>query len=172
VRRVSAPSDSLVLIGAGTTTLVAELIEADYAAIRAVDISQVALDRLRVKLGERGQHIEFLRADVRTVRFPAAVDLWHDRATFHFLTDPRDQAEYVRSVSAAVRPGGHVVMATFAQGGPTQCSGLAVERHSTESLKRLFGERYELIESFERDHVTPGGAPQRFLHAVLRSLVG
>ncbi len=166
---MSVPSESLVLIGAGTTALVDELIDAGYTAIRAFDISRAALDRLRTKLGERAQHVEFIRADARTVRFPTQIDLWHDRATFHFLTDPIDQVEYVRSVVAALRPGGHVVLATFASDGPEQCSGLAVARHSPASLELLFGEKFELIESFERDHLTPGGSPQRFLHAVLRS---
>ena len=95
------------------------------------------------------------------------VTLWHDRATFHFLTDEADQKAYAATAARFVSPGGYLVMAEFAPDGPTSCSGLAVARHSVASLQSIFADGFELIESFEQDHVTPSGGVQRFVHAVL-----
>ena len=169
MRRVTAPAESIATIGAGTSTLISELLAAGYRSITAVDISQTALARLGANLGDDSAHVRFIRADARSVLFPTAIDVWHDRATFLFLTDGADQAAYVRAVAAAVRPGGHLVIATFAERGPEQCSGLPVARHSAGSLESVFGSGFDLIESFEREHLTPWGATQWFTHAVMRS---
>ena len=169
VRRVTSPSDNIAVVGAGTSTLITELLAAGYRTITAVDISQTALDRLSTKLGDDAAHVQFIRADVRTVKIPKLIDLWHDRATFHFLTDSTDQSAYARTAAAAVRPGGHLVIAAFAEDGPEQCSGLPVSRHSRNSLDSVFGSRFELIDSFENTHLTPWGTTQRFTHALMRS---
>ena len=95
------------------------------------------------------------------------VDVWHDRATFHFLTDLADQQRYVELVNDSVAAHGHVVLATFGVDGPEQCSGLPVARHSAESLAALFGDHFELVESCLCDHATPWGVPQSFTHALL-----
>ena len=167
MRRVTVPSDPLAVIGSGSSTLVKELVEAGYTAIIAVDIAQAPLDQLSESLGDRATNVTLLRADARTVQLPHSVKLWHDRATFHFLTDEADQKAYATTAGLSVSPGGYLVMAEFAPEGPTSCSGLPVARHSVASLQLLFGDDFELTESFEQDHITPSGAVQRFLHAVM-----
>ena len=169
VRRVTAPSDKIAVVGAGTSTLITELLVAGYRTITAVDISQAALDRLSTKLGDDAAHVQLIRADVCTVKIPNLVDLWHDRATFHFLTDSTDQSNYAETVTAAVRPGGHMIIAAFGDNGPDQCSGLPVSRHSRDSLDSVFGSGFELIDSFESTHITPWGTTQQFTHALMRS---
>lgn len=168
MRRVSASSDRIVAVGAGTSALIVELLDAGYAPVITVDIAQKALDRLRSRLGDRADDVEFVQADVRAVRFSVPLDVWHDRATFHFLTDRDDQAAYAASAAAAVRPGGHLVMATFADNGPEECSGLPVARHGPASLASVFGDSFDLVDSFERQHRTPWGALQSFNHALMR----
>ncbi len=101
------------------------------------------------------------------MRFPTPVELWHDRATFHFFTDEADQSAYVSTAALSVCSGGHLVMAEFALDGPQSCSGLPVTRHSETSLRSVFGEAFDLVESFEQDHVTPSGIGQRFVHALM-----
>ena len=167
MRRVTAPSDAVAVIGCGSSTLIGELVDDGYGAIIAVDIAQSALDQLRANLGERASSVTMVRADARTVRLPHTVALWHDRATFHFLTDSADQAAYVTMAARSVKPGGFLVLAEFATDGPTSCSGLTVARHSAASLQSAFAGGFELIESFERDHVTPSGVMQRFVHALM-----
>jgi hypothetical protein len=196
VRRVSTPADHIAVIGAGTSVLVAELLQAGYTDIEAIDLSQVALDRLvdsceAMVCGTTpdGAHSQIepehmaenslvgaaptrgLRVrcvDVRAVCFEEPVTVWHDRAVLHFLTDPADQAAYVARARDAVVVGGHVVLAESALTGPAQCSGLPVARHETRSLAALFAPHFSLVESSERTHVTPAGVEQQFVHALLR----
>lgn len=87
---------------------------------------------------------------------------------FHFLTEARDQARYARSVERNLRPGGRVVMATFAPDGPERCSGLPVARHDADSLQRVLGQGFELLRSQREEHATPWGAVQAFTWALFR----
>ena len=164
---MTAPSDPVAIVGCGSSALIGELVDGGYTDILAVDIAHAALDQLRAGLGERVDVVTFIHADVRTVRLPRTVAVWHDRATFHFLTDEADQRAYAATAAHSVRPGGYLVLAEFAVDGPTSCSGLPVARHSTMSLQSIFADGFELIETFERDHVTPAGATQRFVHALM-----
>jgi ubiquinone/menaquinone biosynthesis C-methylase UbiE len=168
VRRVSVPSSRVAVIGAGASSLVVDLVQHGYRSIDAVDLSASALAQLQARLGESANSVRFVLADVRDVRFDGPIDVWHDRATFHFLTDVADQLAYVRRVDEAVPRGGHMVLATFSEQGPEQCSGLPVARYSTGGLAAVFDEHFELVESFTRDHNTPWGAAQSFSHVLLR----
>ncbi len=109
-------------------------------------------------------------ADARYVRLPRPVDVWHDRAVFHFLTDEADRQAYLESVRTGLRVGGHLVIATFGLGGPESCSGLSVERYDAEKLGRCLGAEFELVRSFQRQHVTPAGSVQEFVYAAFRRL--
>jgi 2-polyprenyl-3-methyl-5-hydroxy-6-metoxy-1,4-benzoquinol methylase len=168
VRRVSTPSDRIAAIGAGTSALVSSLLADDYRSITAVDISGAAIDRLRQQLGETDR-VSYVQEDARHVRLSPPVAVWHDRATFHFLTADADRLAYAHAAAASIRPNGHLIVATFAETGPERCSGLPVARHSPDSLVSVFGFGFDLVRSFERDHTTPAGSTQRFLHAVLRA---
>ena len=167
MRRVSAPTDRVAIIGAGESPLVGTLAAAGYRDVLAVDISDTALDRLRLALGDHAAAVTFLPADARSISFERSVGVWHDRATLHFLTADADRAAYARRASAAVRRGGHLILAEFAPDGPPQCSGLPVHRDDPASLAALFTD-FTLVESFERTHHTPWAAEQRFSHSVLQ----
>ena len=155
-------------MGAGASALIPDLLQHGYQSIDAVDVSAAALEQLACLLGSDADKVRRVCADVRKVRFDGPIDVWHDRATFHFLTSAQDQAAYVRCVSEAVAPGGHVVLATFSEAGPEQCSGLPVARHSVNRLRDLFGVSFDLVDSSASEHVTPWGAPQAFTHVLLR----
>lgn len=98
----------------------------------------------------------------------ASIDLWHDRAVFHFLTDPLDRQRYVQTVLHAVKPGGHVIVATFAEDGPLKCSGLDIVRYRPETLHQEFGNGFELLKSATELHQTPSGADQSFVYCHCR----
>lgn len=166
--RVTTPSDHVVVVGAGASALVLALLVRGFTAVTAVDISPGALAQLAAQLGDRADAVTFVEADVRRVTFDRPVDLWHDRATFHFLTSTDDQEKYVEQAAAAVRAGGHLVLAQFAPSGPEQCSGQPVARHTVSQLTDLFGGSFDLVETFERDHLTPWGSTQTFTHALFR----
>jgi hypothetical protein len=93
-----------------------------------------------------------------------AYDVWHDRAVFHFLTEPSQRLAYVRQVASAVKPGGHVIVGTFGPEGPSKCSGLDVIRYDADSLHGEFGPHFRLIASTKELHETPFGATQQFLY--------
>jgi SAM-dependent methyltransferase len=174
VRRVTAPRTHtrVVTVGAGASGLVAALLDLGHE-VTAVDVAQGALDALvarspTVDDAIGSGRLALIASDVRSIRLDEQVDVWHDRAVFHFLVEPHDRAAYVRAATAAVRMGGHLVISTFAPSGPESCSGLPVLRHSADSLRAEFGGEFELIDAFELDHLTPWSATQRFTHAVLR----
>ncbi len=164
-----ARTGRIIDVGGGISTLVDDLLAEGYAQVCVLDISPAALAVARARLGAAAERVTWIGADVLTVAFPAAsYDLWHDRAVFHFLTDPRDRARYVEQVHHAVRPGGHVIVATFAADGPMQCSGLDVVRYNPESLHGAFGEAFRLVDSARETHVTPAGGEQRFVYCYCR----
>ncbi len=168
MRRVSALTDRIAVVGAGASTLVGDLVREGYQHIEAIDISAVALKQLGEQLGADASRVVTRVCDVRQLKFAETVDLWHDRAVFHFLIDPADQAAYAMRAADAIRPGGHLFVATFAMNGPEQCSGLPVHRHDASSLTAVFGAWFELVESFNDVHVTPWGAGQPFVHVTFR----
>ncbi len=133
-----------------------------------VDIAEAALRVARERLGARAAEVRWLVADARQLSLPEPVDLWHDRAVFHFLTGAADQEAYLRSLRGALAPGGHVILATFGPTGPPKCSGLPVERYDAESLARRLGPQFQLLRAIGKRHTTPAGAAQDFTYALLR----
>jgi len=113
--------------------------------------------------------VRWIEADITGVDLPSnRYDIWHDRAVFHFLTAPEQRAAYVRTVSNSVKPGGHVIVATFAEGGPLQCSGLPVMRYRADELHGEFGAAFTLLKHSKETHHTPSGAVQQFVYCYCR----
>jgi len=112
--------------------------------------------------------VEWVVADVTRWSAAHAFDIWHDRAAFHFLTEPADRSAYIARVRQAVRPGGHVIIGTFAIDGPEKCSGLPVNRYDAAGLAKQLGEGFELLESRRQDHSTPWNSSQRFQFCIFR----
>jgi ubiquinone/menaquinone biosynthesis C-methylase UbiE len=154
---------AIVDVGGGESTLVDDLVARGYLDVTVLDIATTALDHARKRLGDGGTRVHWLEGDVTTVELPARrFDVWHDRAVFHFLTDPAQRAAYVRQALRAVKPGGHVVVATFGPQGPDKCSGLPVQRYDASALHDEFGAAFRLIDSAVELHTTPTGAAQQF----------
>lgn len=153
---------SVIDIGGGTSSLAEALLAAGYR-VTVLDISEAALSVARSRLADRASEIAWIANDVTTWELAGtAYDLWHDRATFHFLTMPEDRAAYIARMKQALRPGGIAIIATFALDGPEKCSGLPVARYSGETLAQTLGPDFEKIETRIHDHQTPSGAAQRF----------
>ena len=166
-------SSRIIDVGGGASTLADLLLAAGYSALTVLDIAGSALAQARARLGESAGRIQWMAGDIRTIDLPAAAfDVWHDRAVFHFLTDPRDRAAYGAQLRRAVRPGGHAIVATFAEDGPVKCSGLPVVRYSAEAMHREFGEDLALVESVRELHTTPSGNSQSFVYGVFRLTAG
>lgn len=159
---------AIVDVGGGASMLVDRLLDTGYVDVTVLDLSQVALDHSQARLGERAGSVSWVHADVTIHRFDRVFDLWHDRAVLHFLVDPDDRARYREAASAAVRPGGHLVVATFALDGPERCSGLPVVRHGPDELSDLFAGAFEPVGFVGEVHVTPAGVPQPFQYGHFR----
>lgn len=159
----------LINVGGGDSTLVDALLERPQARVTVLDISGAALARAQARLGARARDVTWLEADVTRTEFaPESYDVWHDRAVFHFLTDPQDRQRYVAAATQALRTGGTIVLATFAPDGPLRCSGLQVARYSAEDLAIELGKAFTLTRSVHNVHHTPTGVEQCFTYAVLR----
>lgn len=170
IRRI-APDlrTSIIDVGGGASVLVDELLAAGYERLTVLDLAASALEAARGRLGPLASRVRWLESDVLTAALPAGgFGVWHDRAVFHFLTDPADRLAYVRQVQHAVAPGGFVLVATFADDGPQRCSGLPVARYSADALHREFGAAFDLIHSERDAHRTPDGAVQSFVYCLCR----
>ncbi|HEX8964273.1 MAG TPA: class I SAM-dependent methyltransferase [Rhodocyclaceae bacterium] len=166
-----AKSAAIIDVGGGASTLVDDLLAQGYSSLAVLDISAKALEAAQARLGAAAARVNWLVGDITEMELPAqAYDLWHDRAVFHFLTSPEQRAAYVRSVLRAVKPGGHVIVSTFAEDGPLQCSGLPVMRYSADGLHAEFGAPFELLRHEKEAHRTPSGGTQQFVYCYCRRL--
>jgi ubiquinone/menaquinone biosynthesis C-methylase UbiE len=163
------PSNAIIDVGGGASTLVDALLDQGLGKITVLDISSAALEHAKARLGPRSAAVVWIEADItRADLGAAAYDVWHDRAVFHFLTDDGDRRRYVAAASRALRPGGAAVIATFSLQGPTRCSGLDVMRYDSELLARELGSEFVLDRSLDNVHHTPSGIAQAFTYTVLR----
>ncbi len=158
-------SASIIDVGGGESTLVDDLIARGYRNVTVMDIAEIAIEHSKQRLGRGSDFVSWLVGDITEAQFAAgSFDVWHDRAVFHFLTEPAQRMAYIQRVTSAVKPGGHVIIATFGPDGPQKCSGLDVIRYDSDSLHGEFGARFRLIESREELHQTPFGTMQQFLY--------
>jgi 2-polyprenyl-3-methyl-5-hydroxy-6-metoxy-1,4-benzoquinol methylase len=165
-----ARSGAIIDVGGGASTLVDDLLNDAYSDLTVLDLSGCALAAAQTRLGTASQRVKWLEANIIEVRLPIhAYDIWHDRAVYHFLTSPLEREAYVQAVQHTVKPGGHVIVATFAPDGPSQCSGLPVMRYSASQLHAQFGKPFTLVRHEREVHQTPAGAVQSFVYCYCRT---
>ncbi len=154
-------------VGAGASPLTAHLL-ALGAEVTVADIAAEALEKARLRLGDQAQRVTWRTADVTRDPLGGPYDLWHDRAVYHFLVDAGDRDAYRRALAAAVPPGGHAIVATFAPHGPETCSGLPVRRYGADELASSLGAEWHVVEHTREEHETPWGARQAFTYVLVR----
>lgn len=156
---------AIIDVGGGASTLVDDLLDNGYSNITVLDLSAAALQAAQKRIGQQASQVKWTEADITTVELPdQAYDVWHDRAVFHFLTSEAGRKVYIDKVLKAVKPGGHIIVATFAEDGPTQCSGLPVMRYSADQLHGEFGPSFILKVQQKEEHHTPFGTVQKFIY--------
>ncbi len=158
----------LIDIGGGASRLVDALAARGWAALAVLDISPSAIDIARKRMGAAASGVRWIVGDVTRWEPEGTYDIWHDRAAFHFLTDPADRAAYADRLRRGLADGGHAVIATFALDGPERCSGLPVVRYDSQGLASALGSPFELVESRRHVHKTPWDSHQAFQISVLR----
>ena len=161
------PDASVIDVGGGASRLVDALVARGFGDVTVLDVSAAALDEARRRVGE-ATPVTWLHQDLLHWVPERTWTVWHDRAVFHFLTEPTDREAYRQLLRRAVAPGGVVVVATFAQDGPEWCSGLPVRRYAATELARELGADLEVLASGSTVHRTPAGGVQPFTWVALR----
>lgn len=160
---------SIIDVGGGASTFVDDLLARGQERVTVLDISATAVEVARQRLGPRGASVQWLVGDITRLTLPEhAYDFWHDRAVFHFLRESAERERYVAAVRRALKPGGHIIVATFGPKGPEKCSGLEVMRYSPDALHAEFGGEFEKVESLTEVHATPWGTEQEFVYCYCR----
>ncbi len=172
IRATGVSKDAAIIdVGGGASTLVDDLLAAGYRDLTVLDLSGAAMEAARKRMGVRAAGVNWIEADITCAELPAArYDIWHDRAVFHFLTSFEERDAYVQTVFRSVKPGGHVIVATFAEDGPVKCSGLPVMRYRPDELHAEFGEAFSLQRHEKEVHQTPSGAMQHFVYCYCRRI--
>jgi SAM-dependent methyltransferase len=158
----ATPSSAIIDIGGGASRLVDGLLAQGYRDLTVLDLSSAALATARERLARDADRAKWVVADVTTWRPSERYDVWHDRAAFHFLNAPEEQAAYVGCLRQALKPGGHAIIGTFALDGPEKCSGLPVTRHSAKTIGELLGPDFKLVDNRRHQHATPWQSVQNF----------
>ncbi len=169
-RSVANTTAAIIDVGGGASLLVDRLLDLGYQHVSVLDISARALAHARARLAERADQVEWIESDITLFRPAHRYALWHDRAVFHFLTDANDRMAYVDTLRRSLLSGGHAIIAAFAIGGPTQCSGLDIVQYDAAKLMRELGAGFELLEERSELHITPAGKEQKFSYFRCRYL--
>jgi SAM-dependent methyltransferase len=164
-----APDQSVIDVGGGDSPLAGDLLQRGARDVTVLDISAEALRRARASMGQSADDVAWIRADVLTWRPDRVWAVWHDRAVFHFLTRPEPRRAYIARLHRATAPGSLVMLATFAEDGPTECSGLPTARYGAEQLAHALGPGFAVISSTRERHITPSGQAQPFTWLALRA---
>ena len=161
--------DKIIDIGCGKSFLADNLLELNYTDISLVDISSNALKEVKDRL--QNKSLNFIETDILNFNSNDKYDIWHDRAVFHFITNPEGIEKYISLCNNYINNQGILIIGTFAEDGPLKCSGLEIKRYSVDQISGLFKETFELVESFKMLHKTPFDTEQSFLFCVLRKFI-
>jgi ubiquinone/menaquinone biosynthesis C-methylase UbiE len=169
VRRTGLSRDAAILdVGGGASTLVDDLLQTGFHDITIVDLSAIALEKSKTRLGVLSRQVHWIEGEISNVQLENDhYELWHDRAVFHFMTKAEDRSAYIDTATRTVTKGGFLIMATFGLGGPTQCSGLPVERYGPQELARQFP-AFTLVDTKQEEHRTPSGSLQNFTYILMQ----
>lgn len=159
---------AIIDVGGGDSFLVDHLLEAGFTNITVLDISQKAIERAHVRLGNKAEKVNWVVSDIVDYTPNQTFDIWYDRAAFHFLTQDKEVQQYENTVNAAVPQNGTVIIGTFSENGPLKCSGIEIKQYAKEDFLSLFAKRFELVDFINTDHDTPFDTVQNFNFAVLQ----
>jgi 2-polyprenyl-3-methyl-5-hydroxy-6-metoxy-1,4-benzoquinol methylase len=166
IDQYATKGDSIIDVGAGQSHLVDQLFAEGYLDLTILDISEKAMEGVKERLGSLA--VQSVIADIRAWKPERLFDVWHDRAVFHFMNSTEDVSAYIGALKKSVANNGIAVIGTFAEDGPTQCSGLDVRRYSPAELGEVFAEDFSLLETNQEEHITPWGVIQKFSWVVLQ----
>ena len=164
IHKLNIAKDAKIIdVGGGDSYFIDALLELGYTNLHLLDISAKAIERIKNRLGVKASKVTFMVSDVLDFKPDTTFDFWHDRASFHFLTEENQIAKYAALVNLAVADEGNLVIGTFSENGPKKCSGLDITQYSEAKMKVIFQNNFDLIQSFTEDHKTPFDTIQNFI---------
>jgi hypothetical protein len=152
---------SIIDIGGGDSPLIEHLLKEGFTNLSVLDISEKALERNRKRLGENASKVKWIVSDILAFKPDTTYDLWHDRATFHFLTQKEQIEKYKSIIREAVN--GYLIIGTFSDKGPKKCSGLDIKQYTEEEMENLLKSDFDKKKCLTVDHLTPFNTTQNFL---------
>ena len=158
----------IIDIGGGDSNLVDHLLEQGFENITVLDISEKAIERAKLRLGKASEKVKWIVSDITEFHPNESYDVWHDRATFHFLTETEQIEKYKKLIQGYAN--NQLIMATFSNNGPLKCSGLEIKQYAIEDLVSLFCNEFKIIDSFYQDHQTPFYTMQNFVFCSFKKL--
>jgi ubiquinone/menaquinone biosynthesis C-methylase UbiE len=161
---------SIIDVGGGDSHFVDYLLQNGYQSITVLDISAAAITRAKQRLGDAAQKVNWIVSDILQLDTTRQFDFWHDRATFHFLTDEKDVHLYLEKAGKFLAPGAKIVVGTFSTNGPEKCSGLPVHQYAENTLSSLFAKWFHKIKCIVTKHQTPFQTTQEFLFCSFQKL--
>ena len=172
IREFNLRFDSKIIdIGAGDSRLVDALFDLGFHDLTVLDISIEALKKTKTRLALSHRQVKLIESDVTQFKAPEKYKLWHDRATFHFLTKKEDIEAYVKIAFESLDQDGHLIVSTFSKTGPEKCSGLEISQYSDSDLKSIFGKYFKNIKCIEDTHETPWGSKQDFVYCGFKKAI-
>ncbi len=164
IREFRIKKDAAIIdVGGGDSYLADYLVKNGYTNITVLDISEAAINRAKKRLGAKAGLINWVVCDITEYKPDRKFDFWHDRAAFHFLTTEDNVNRYLAIANKAICASGKIVIGTFSENGPTQCSGLPIKQYSESALTSLIKKWFQKIKCIHTDHITPFNTIQNFL---------
>lgn len=154
---------NIIDIGGGDSHFVDALLEKGYQNIWVLDISEIAIERAKKRLGDKASKVHWVVSDITEFVPGVVFDFWHDRAAFHFITTEDKIYKYVSIAEDAIKKDGYLILGTFSEKGPKKCSGLEIKQYSETSMSARFEIAFNRIRCFEVNHITPFNSIQNFL---------
>lgn len=160
----------IIDIGGGDSYFVDHLLDLGYENITVLDISEAALKKVQLRLGEKAQKVKWIIADIATFEPNEQYDFWHDRAVFHFLTEENEITNYLKSTQKGIKPSGALILGTFSEQGPTKCSGIEIKQYSENSMTEHLKTFFDKVKCITVDHITPFSTIQNFIFCSFRKI--
>jgi ubiquinone/menaquinone biosynthesis C-methylase UbiE len=171
LKQFNIPTTAKIIdIGGGDSFLVDNLLDLGYQDITILDISAIAIDKAKQRLGDRADKVKWIVADAATFRPTEKYDFWHDRAAFHFLTQEQEIESYLDTVQKSIQPTGVLIIGTFSEQGPKKCSGIEIKQYSETTMTERLTKFFEKIRCITVDHKTPSDKIQNFIFCSFRKL--
>lgn len=170
-KQLKVPFNAKIIdIGGGDSLLVDHLLERGYQNITVLDISHTAINKAKLRIGERSNMVKWIVADAASFKPTEKYDFWHDRAAFHFLTEEQEISNYLEIAQQYINPNGILVIGTFSENGPKKCSGIEIKQYSETTMNERLKMFFEKIKCITVDHTTPFDTIQNFVFCSFRKL--